>query len=79
MSRNNASRSYQVQALVKQIEEADENDRYSLHGIEVDEDGSVFDSCYGKTFASIHKWAEFNIDMEELESEPQGSYGALDD
>lgn len=34
----------------------------SLHGIRVDEDKSVYDEAYNKTFANIEDWIAFSAD-----------------
>lgn len=75
MSRNNASRAFRIQHLIKQVQESTPDELYSLHWIEIDEDGSVYDNCYGKTFTDVQTWAIFNVDMEEQENKYDGDYG----
>jgi DNA-binding protein Fis len=78
MSRHNASKSYEIQSLVKQVNEATEQELYDLHGIEVS-DGTVYDMCYDQHFDSVVEWATFNIEQEALEDDSSSAYGALDD
>lgn len=76
MSRNNSSRAYQIQNLIKQVQESSPEELYTLHWIELNEDGSVYDNCYGKLFDDVSKWAVFNIEMEEHEeSYDSAGYG----
>lgn len=79
MSRHNASKSYEIQTLVKQVNEATPDELYSLHGIDIDEYGSVYDTCYQKQFDSVQEWATFNIEMESSEDDMSSRYGVSDE
>jgi hypothetical protein len=62
-----AIQAHQIQALIKQVKSLDEHELYDLYGIELDQEGSVYDSCYDKTFDSVALWAQFNVQTEDIE------------
>jgi len=40
-----------------------------VFGIEILEEGKVFDPVYDKTFESVSEWAAFNIEQDDMEYE----------
>lgn len=43
-------------------------DLEDLYGIEISDDGSVYDLCEMKSFESLREWAAFMVEQEEEEN-----------
>ncbi len=54
---------------VSEIAKSSADEIEKLYGIQLSEDGTVFDTTYNKTFESVSDWAEFNIEQDDLEYE----------
>ena len=73
---NHSAQSHQIQSLVKQvIDTLDPDVLYDLYGIEVDTDGSVYDTVYDKSFPTVACWARFSIEMDEIDDADFGYSG----
>jgi len=71
MKTRNSASDYSRQVLLD-IKQLDAEEVLSLHGIEISEDGSVYDQAYNKTFTNIAEWIAFSAEDEDNEFEKFG-------
>lgn len=70
MSKHNHSAiAQEITHTIHEINRLSKDEVYDIYGIELLEDGRVFDPTYNKTFESVSEWAEFNIEQDEIEYE----------
>lgn len=61
MSRNDAIR------LLHDVEAMSPEDRETIYGITIEDDGTIWDSLEGKSFDSLYGWAAYTAEQEEVE------------
>lgn len=70
MSKHHNSTAHQTSHLLKLVKDCKTpEEMYDLHGITIEQDGSVIDSTYNKQFKNIGDWALFVIEQEQGEEE----------
>lgn len=57
--------SHSQESVMRVIQTMDKVDIEQHFGIEIDEDGSVWDGCEGRTFATLAEWALFMDECED--------------
>lgn len=57
----------EVHHIVNDINSMDVDTIKQIHGIELNEDGSVFDPVYNLRFDGIIEWAEFSVNEDNTE------------
>lgn len=67
--RNYGANSHEIAYIVNEVNRLTEEEIKSLYGIELFDNGKVFDPTYDKTFDSVSEWAEFNIEQDNVEYE----------
>lgn len=50
----------------------------TLYGIELQEDGSVFDPAFDRNFENLTAWAEFSAEYDEMEYTEDFGHGKQD-
>jgi hypothetical protein len=60
---------HEVSFTINEINKLTEDEVRSIYGIELLENGKVFDPTYNKKFESVGEWAEFNIEQDDVEFE----------
>lgn len=63
------SLSSEVSHLLIEIRELDAEQLYTQHGIEIHENGSVYDTTYDLTFSTINQWATFVVQQEDSDED----------
>ena len=56
-----------VHRLTHDVETMSNDELTQTYGIQFNEDGSVTDPTYIKTFKSIYEWVEFEAEQDELQ------------
>lgn len=70
MSKNNHSAiAQEIAYVVGEVNKLSEEEVRSLYGIDLLEDGKVFDPMYDQVFPSVGEWAEFNVEQDDIEYE----------
>lgn len=67
MSRNHSVLANEAAHLAKEVESLDPEDARMIHGVEINEDKSVYDPMFGMNFDSVREWAEFTVEQDELQ------------
>lgn len=57
--------SHALESVVRVIQTMSTDEIEREYGIEIDEDGSVWDACEGRSFGSLAEWALFMDECEE--------------
>lgn len=57
--------SHAPESVVRVIKAMSTEDIEQEYGVEIDEDGSVWDGCEGRSFSSIAEWALFMDECED--------------
>lgn len=55
----------QVRGVMHDIQVMSYDEIQDYYGIEIDNDGSIWDPLEGKSFKDIHEWATFAAEQEE--------------
>lgn len=61
--------SNEVSHVVNEVNRLSKDEVKTLYGIELLDNGKVYDSTYGKTFKSVSEWAVFNIEQDGVQYE----------
>jgi len=70
MSRSNHSAvAHEIMFVVNEVNRLPEEEVKSLYGIEIFEDGRVFDQTYNKIFGTVGEWAQFNVEQDDVQYE----------
>lgn len=64
MSRHHASTAHEVTHLINEVQHMPASEVNNLYGIELKEDGKVFDPTYNMTFDGVGEWANFTVEQE---------------
>ena len=62
--RHHSSVAHQVGRLVHDVSTFEKQESESLYGIEIHDDGTIFDLTYQMNFKSLHEWAEFTVEQD---------------
>lgn len=62
--RHHSSVAHQITRLVHDISIAEKQESESLYGIEIRDNGTIFDFTYQMDFKSLHEWAEFTVEQD---------------
>ena len=62
MSRHNSVAAHEIQHLINEVQHMDEEELRVVHGITIDENGSVVDPAYDRTFIDIAEWATYVVE-----------------
>lgn len=65
MSRHHYAHAQESNTLLYDIDHSTPEDLMHLYGIEIYENGSVFDPVENRTFKTIYEWAEWQAKEEE--------------
>jgi len=57
--------SHSPESVVRAIQTMDQEEVEQQFGIEIDEDGSVWDGCEGRTFTTLAEWALYMDECED--------------
>lgn len=60
-SKTKSARPHEVAKLVEEVSQLDDDEVYTLHGIEYYEDGAVYDTIDDIEYDTIAEWAEAQI------------------
>lgn len=74
-SRNSFQSKRSVKEIMRQFASMSASDFENQHGVEFMDDGEVYDPVYNRSFASVKEWAEFSIEMDEMETGEHFKYG----
>ncbi len=66
---NHSVMSQEITFIVSEISRLSKEDVKSIYGIDMLEDGKVFDPTYDKTFDTVGEWAAFNVEQDDVEYE----------
>ncbi len=70
MAKNNHNvNSHEITFIVNEVKRLEEDEVKSLYGIELLDDGKVYDPTYSKTFDTVAEWAAFNLEQDDVEYE----------
>jgi len=70
MSRNHSAAAYDVAHIVEEMRGLDADEAFSKFGVELKEDGSIYDPVYpGMNFGSVGEWAHFTVEQDNMEFE----------
>lgn len=67
MSRNHHVHAHEVAHVVNDVSSLPREEAERIYGIEINENGSVFDPTYNRTFISVGEWAEFSFEQDEMD------------
>lgn len=67
-----------VYHILHQIKHMPKEEAEQLHGITMNDDGSVFDPTFNKKFESLSEWAEWNAEQDEMEFSEAFGHGKQD-
>ena len=80
MSRHHASVSHEVNHLLNEVRTMNGDDLLSLHGIIIEEDGSVQDQITQRHYGDLNEWANESVENDFAESFEHIHHGGhLDD
>lgn len=57
--------SHAVDSVIRVIQSMSNDEIEQQYGIEIDEDGSVWDGCEGRSFATVAEWALYMDECED--------------
>lgn len=66
---------HDAQHILHDIETLSHDEVESVYGIQLQEDGTVFDPMYNMKFSSVSDWATFGAEQEEMEYGEQFDHG----
>ena len=66
---NHSAIAHEIAYIVSEVNRLSEEEVRSLYGIELLEDGKVFDPTYDQEFVSVGEWAAFNVEQDDVEYE----------
>ena len=69
MSRNYSASAQDAAHMINEIKDLTAEQAYDAFGVELKEDGSVFDPTYGMNFGSVGEWAHFTVEQDNVEYE----------
>jgi len=67
MSRHHHIHAHEVTHVVNDVKNLSRDEVERIYGIEIKEDGSVFDPTYNRSFISIGEWADFSFEQDEMD------------
>lgn len=67
MSRHHHVHANEVTHVVNDVRRLSVEEAQITYGIEIHEDGSVFDPTYNRKFTTIGEWAEFSVEQDEMD------------
>jgi len=68
MSKN----SFNERVILNDIKTMDSEELLSVHGIRINEDGTVYDQAYDKSFPNVDEWIYFSSNDEDVAFEKFG-------
>ena len=69
MSRNHSASAQDAAHIINEMIGLDAEQAYDKFGVEMNEDGSIFDPIYQMKFQTIGEWANFSVEQDNIESE----------
>ena len=69
MSRHMRAHSGDIEHLLNDVLDMPTEDALRLYGIDINADGSCFDTLLNKTFGSLREWAQYSREQEDIEYE----------
>jgi len=69
MSKQYSSVAHEISYIVSQVNQLSVDEVRDLYGIDLLEDGKVFDPTYNREFLSVGEWAEFSAEQDAVEYE----------
>lgn len=79
MSRQHHVHANEVAHVVNDIKSMSREEAERMYGIEIRDDGSVFDPTYNRTFISVGEWADFSVEQDETSYTEDFGYGKYGD
>jgi hypothetical protein len=67
MSRNHHVHAHEVTHLVQEVNKMSIAEAEQAYGIQISEDGTVYDPTYVRTFVTVSEWAEFSFEQDEVD------------
>lgn len=76
MSRHHHVHAHDVAHIVNDINRMSSPEEIRMvYGIEVNDDGTVFDPTYNRTFATVTDWADFSVEQDEVDYMEEFGHG----
>ena len=66
---HHSTTAHEIAYIITQVKTLSEEEVQSLYGIELLEDGKVFDPTYNQEFPSVGEWVAFNVEQDGVEYE----------
>jgi hypothetical protein len=73
------SPSSEIAHLLAELRGMTNEEILDIHGIEINEDKSVYDLAYDQTFKNVQTWATFVVEQENSDYEDEDEYGKWDE
>lgn len=78
MSRNHHRAVETASTIQHDIQFLSKEEIETTYGIQINDDGTVYDSAYDKTFANIGEWIEFETEFDEMDYSDEFGHGKQD-
>lgn len=75
MSRHHHKAAETAETIQHDLNDLTEEELKHRYGIEINEDGSVFDSAYNMKFKSIGEWVSFEAEQSEMDFSKEYGHG----
>lgn len=75
MSRHHHIHASEVSHVVNDITSMSAAEAKVVYGIEIRDDGSVYDPTYSREFETVGQWADFSFEQDEMEYTEEFGHG----